>query len=108
MWHRFNPTPRGSSVADCAVRAVATAPGNRNHRNHGAGLFTVFQTALWDIFTLQHTTFSDKGTAKSGILRQYLAVSDTTAKRKLHEASNFLRYLVEFFWCEGGDSNPQG
>ena len=27
MWHRFNPNPRGSSVGDCAVRAVAAATG---------------------------------------------------------------------------------
>ena len=27
MWHKFNPSPRGSSVGDCAVRAVAAATG---------------------------------------------------------------------------------
>ena len=27
MWHRFNPNPRGSSVGDCVVRAVAAATG---------------------------------------------------------------------------------
>lgn len=27
MWHKFNPNPRGSSVGDCAVRAVAAATG---------------------------------------------------------------------------------
>ena len=27
MWRKFNPNPRGSSVGDCAVRAVAAATG---------------------------------------------------------------------------------
>lgn len=27
MWHKFNPNPRGSSVGDCVVRAVAAATG---------------------------------------------------------------------------------
>lgn len=27
MWHKFNPNPHGSSVGDCAVRAVAAATG---------------------------------------------------------------------------------
>ena len=27
MWHGFNPNPRGSSVGDCVVRAVAAATG---------------------------------------------------------------------------------
>ena len=39
MWHKFNPNPHGSSVGDCAVRAVAAAIGDMPSANRTWGAY---------------------------------------------------------------------
>nr|DAR91216.1 MAG TPA: Protein of unknown function (DUF3161) [Caudoviricetes sp.] len=49
-----------------------------------------------------------KAPAKPRIIEQYSAVSESLRKRKIRDVSKFYRYIADNFWCEGGDSNPQG
>lgn len=53
MWHRFNPNPRGSSVGDCVVRAVAAATGQSWERAYIALALTGY--ALGDMPSANRT-----------------------------------------------------